>query len=266
MRPKNRIILGSGRISGIDIRVCRALEQERAQHGPFTSLGQFIDRMHRAEHPLSLDALLLLIRAGAFRFTGQPKRALLWEAHHILGHKPQAAPSLSLFEEPVRAFSLPSLTHHALDEAYDQLELFGFSLGHPFDLFTGWQGKRSTSVKHWPRHIGETIQILGYLVAAKNSKTVKGEHMQFATFQEHDGQIFDTVHFPPTVKRYVLKDRGVYLLTGRIQDELGYLSLEVDDIERCPMIADPRYADSGLGHPVVQIPKRRAANPKSKRV
>ena len=266
IRPKNRIILGSGRISGIDTSVCRALDQERAQNGPFTSLGQFIDRMHRAEHPLSLDALLLLIRAGAFRFTGQPKRALLWEAHHRLGHKPQAAPSLSLFEEPVRAFSLPNLTHHALDEAYDQLELFGFSLGHPFDLFTGWQGKRSTSVKHWPKHIGETIQILGYLVTVKHSKTVKGEHMQFATFQEHNGQIFDTVHFPPTVKRYVLKDRGVYLLTGRIQDELGYLSLEVDFIERCPMIADPRYADSGLGHPVVQIPKRRAANPRSSRV
>ena len=64
----------------------------------------------------------------------------------------------------------------------------------------------------------------------------------------------------------MLKDRGVYLLTGRVQDELGYLSLEVDDIERCPMIADPRYADSGLGNPVVQIPKRRAANPTSKRI
>ena len=258
---RTRIVLGIERISGIDLHFCQNLIKERQHFGPYLSLGNFIDRMHQLTHPIPLESLLLLIRAGAFGFASQPKRALLWEAHHRLGHKPAAAASLTLFETPARAFSLPTLLHNALDEAYDQLELFGFSLGHPFDLFTGWQGKISVSVKHWAKRSGESIQILGYLVTVKQSKTSKGEHMQFATFQEFDGTIFDTVHFPPTVKRYALRSRGVYILQGRIQNELSYLSLEVDFLEPCAMVADPRYVEAGLGHPVVQLPKRRAPNP-----
>ena len=263
---EKRILLGMERISSMDIGFCHSIVQERSRQGSFSSLATFIDRMHRAEHPIPMESLLLLIRAGAFRFTQQAKRALLWEAHHRLGHKPQAAPSLSLFEAPTRMFTLPELSQHILDDAYDQLELFGFSLGHPFDLFTGWQGKPFTRVTQWKKHLGQTIQALGYVVAVKNSKTVKGEHMQFGTFQEFNGDLFDSVHFPPAVRRFALKDRGVYILQGRVQSEHGYLSLEVEHVERCPMVADPRYADAGLGHPVIQIPRRRPSNPSVKRL
>ncbi|MDG1252543.1 MAG: DNA polymerase III subunit alpha [Schleiferiaceae bacterium] len=261
-----RILLGMERILGIDIRFCRSIVHERLRKGAFSSLATFIDRMHRAEHPVPMESLLLLIRIGGFRFAKQAKRALLWEAHHRLGHKPQAAPSLSLFEAPARAFSLPELSQHILDDAYDQLELLGFSLGNPFDLFTGWQGKPFTCVKQWKKHQGQVIQALGYVVSIKNSKTIKGEHMQFGTFQEFTGDIFDTVHFPPSVRRYVVKDRGVFILQGRVQSEHDYLSLEVEHVERCPMVADPRYADAGLGHPVTQIPRRRPISPSMKRL
>ena len=51
-----------------------------------------VDRLHRPGEPIPLEALLLLIRAEAFRFTGRPARTLLWAAHRRLGHRPPPAP------------------------------------------------------------------------------------------------------------------------------------------------------------------------------
>jgi len=34
----------------------------------------------------SLEQLRILIRAGAFRFTGKGKKELLWDAHFLLAH------------------------------------------------------------------------------------------------------------------------------------------------------------------------------------
>jgi len=43
------------------------------------------DFIHRIQPPL--EQVVILIRAGAFRFTGKPKALLLWEAHMLIGNR-----------------------------------------------------------------------------------------------------------------------------------------------------------------------------------
>ncbi len=45
----------------------------------FKDLADFIARV-----PAGIEQVSLLIRIGAFRFTGIAKQTLLWEAHHML--------------------------------------------------------------------------------------------------------------------------------------------------------------------------------------
>jgi DNA polymerase-3 subunit alpha len=47
-----------------------------------------------------LEQVILLIRAGALRFTGKKKAVLLWEAHMLM-NKSKPEPIRSLFSSPV---------------------------------------------------------------------------------------------------------------------------------------------------------------------
>ena len=126
---------------------------------------------------------------------------------------------------------------------YDQEELFGFSLSHPFRLFTGWQGKKSTPVKTWSAYIDNTIKTIGYVITVKRNETEKGKFMQFGTFLEISGEIFNTVHFPNPMRNNIIRQTGVYLLHGYVRDDYGHLTLEVFDCNYCPKRPDSRYTE-----------------------
>ncbi len=77
--------------------------------------------------------------------------------------------------------------------------------------------------------------MLGKLVTIKYVKTVRGELMHFGTFMDYKGELFDTVHFPPTLKQYPFQGAGMYLLLGKIVQEFGYPMLEVQKMARMPV-------------------------------
>jgi len=52
---------------------------------------------------------------------------------------------------------------------------------------------------------------------------------------------FDTVHFPQSAKQYPFKGRGVYLMKGRIVEEFGFPSIEVEKMAKLPFVKDRRY-------------------------
>ena len=250
IRPKNRIIIGTERISGIDVELCREIEAERKKNGAYSSLNNFINRLKKKTGKLTLDSLLLLIKSEAFRFTKRPKRDVLWDAYHQIRHKKEGESTLLIFENSPKSLALPKLENSELDDLYDQEELFGFSLSHPFRLFTGWQGKKSTSVKDWSSYIDNTIRTIGYVIAVKRNETEKGEFMQFGTFLEISGEIFNTVHFPNSIRNNIIRRNGVYLLHGYVRDDYGYLTLEVFDCNYCPRRPDSRYTDMKTQLPV----------------
>jgi len=88
--------------------------------------------------------------------------------------------------------------------------------------------------------VGNEVRMLGRLVTIKYVKTVKNEIMNFATFLDFEGQFFDSVHFPDSLKQYPFHGYGIYLMKGKIVEEYGYTMLEVHKLARMPVMADPR--------------------------
>jgi DNA polymerase-3 subunit alpha len=83
--------------------------------------------------------------------------------------------------------------------------------------------------------------MLGDLVTIKNVRTIKNEWMHFGCFLDTTGEFFDTVHFPDSLKQYPFRGYGVYLILGKVVEEFGFPSIEVEKMAKLPFKKDPRY-------------------------
>ncbi len=187
-----------------------------------------------------MEQLILLIRAGALRFTGKNKPQLLWEAHLLSGAQTTSAGQENLFDTPRKTFALPPLTTAAIEDAYDELELLGFPVSMTwFDLLqTRFRGEIKASAMRTVT--GKTVRMLGKLVTIKPVHTQRNKTMYFATFMDDRGEMFDTIHFPATLKKYPFRGEGLYLLLGKVTEEFGVATLEVEKMAKLPLKADPR--------------------------
>jgi len=230
------IWLGFVYIANLENNTVQALIDERTRNGPYTDLADFVNRV-----PLTLEQAILLIRLNALRFTGVSKQQLLWEVHLLLRKSTAPPTDGSLFTTPARQFRMPTLDHSEIDDAFDEIELLGFpvTMGY-FDLLqTSFRGE--LKAHDISLHVGETVRILGSLVTIKYVRTIRNEIMHFGTFFDADGEFFDTVHFPESSKLYPFKGKGVYLIKGRIVEEFGFPSIEVEKMAKLPFVKDRRY-------------------------
>ncbi|WP_430815314.1 DNA polymerase III subunit alpha [Carboxylicivirga sp. RSCT41] len=220
------LFLGLFMLYGLEKKSVEMLLNERGLFGEFTSLSDFVNRV-----PISLEQLLILIRIDAFRFTGKTKKELLWDAHHLLGHSKVTKPEPTLFQPEVREFELPDLWEHELENAFDELELLGFPLSSPFQLLAK-QLPSMLKAADLPNLINKTVAIVGYLITRKPTRTSKGESMSFGTFLDLDGFWLDTVHFAHSFKRFPFRGPGCYLIRGKVVEEYGFVSVEVNQMYR----------------------------------
>lgn len=227
------VILGWQMLLNMATDTSHKLEEARASGGPFSSLDDVIGRTQ-----LGLEQLTVLIRANALRFTGAPKRALLWQTHLHFGLRPPD-PQPRLFETEQRHFTLPDLPTTAFEEAFDQMELLGFPLCDPF-LLARDPLPRGVLVRQLPEMVGKLVQAVGYVVHVKRTSTRNGKPMYFGTFIDREGRFLDTVHFPPSVAAQPYRGRGIYLIKGKVMVEFGYHSIEVSHFEKLPIMTDPR--------------------------
>ena len=236
------IYLGFVLLHGLDETVGVTIGRERQEGGPFSNLTDFIDRV-----PIGIEQLSLLIRIGAFRFTGVAKQTLLWEAHHMLkGHKQSAVPaaSLSLFKGTVSShdYKVPLLEQSALEQAFDEIEFLGFPLADPFLLADEPMNQGTTAIE-FPEKLGHFVIAYGYLVTVKDTKTQKGDRMNFATFVDQNGDFLDSVHFPNIAAQFPFRGKGLYKVQGRVVEEFGFYSIEASALYKLAVIPDPRYED-----------------------
>ncbi len=181
-----------------------------------------------------------MIRCGAFNFLGKPKSHLLWEAHLHLGKNTVRPSGPTLFTQNVKKYSLPQLESSKLEDAYDELELIGFP--QTMNWFELLQRPVNGVIRpaEMINYVGKRVQMAGLLVTVKYVRTVKKEIMHFAAFLDDTGEFFDSTHFPDTLKKYPFRGNGVYLLYGKIVEEFGFPSIEVDRMLKLPLKADPR--------------------------
>ena len=220
------IFMGFVHLQGIEQQFVERFIAEREAHGPFTNLDNFIARV-----PFPLEQLVLLIRGGAFDFTKKTKAELLWQAHLNKSEGKKEQPE-TLFKLENQYFEFPNFSIDTLQNAYDEIELYGFPVSLTwFDLLkTKFRGElMACQMLHF---VGCHYRMLGKLVTVKYVRTCKGETMALATFVDATGEAFDTVHFPKVLKTWPFQGDGVYLLLGKVTEEFGQPSLEVEKMER----------------------------------
>lgn len=229
------IYLGFIHIISIESNLAMSIEEIRKAEGPFTGLEDFVVRVNPG-----LEQLILLIKAGAFRFTGRKKSVLLWEAHMMINRN-RHEQTKPLFTPAVREFTLPELQHGRVEDFYDEVELFGFPVTMSwFDmLVTSFRGE--VSAKKLIEYTGKRIRMVGHLVTVKYIKTIKNDWMNFGCFIDSEGSFFDTVHFSQSLKNYPFKGSGTYLMLGKVVEEFGFPSLDVEKMAKLPIKHDSRY-------------------------
>ena len=163
-------------------------------------------------------------------------------------------------EEPM----LPELHHFPLADAYDELDLLGFPLCDPFTLveYGEWSsvnGEWKNNTRSAPftnghspitilksemhQHIGKRVLMLGYMVHVKATDTQRGQRMTFGSFIDTAGDLWDSTQFPSVAARFPFRGRGVYRLTGVVEEEFGHVSLRTQWVEKLPWKPDPRYGE-----------------------
>ncbi len=229
------IHIGFTHVAKLESKLSNAIVEERDTNGEFSSLEDFIERLSPG-----IEQLLLLVKINAFRFTGKLKSQLLWEAHLLQKTNKHIPNTKKLFKSSSRKFKLPQLTHNALEDAYDEIEMLGFPVSVTnFDMLrTEFRGEIIAA--DLDNHIGKKVRMLGLLVTIKYVRTVKKEMMHFGTFLDVKGEFFDTTHFPDSLKYYPFRGYGLYLILGKVVTEFGYASLEVEKLAKLPLKSDPR--------------------------
>jgi len=229
------IYIGFIHVDSLERQMGLSILSEREKNGMFASLDDFVGRVNAG-----LEQLILLIRIGAFRFTGRSKAELLWDVHQLLRRSQPNEHHQSLFRTPSRVFELPRLQHHQVEDAYDEIELLGWPVSMTaFDLLqTPFRGE--IMARDLIGHIGKKVRMVGNLVTIKYVRTVRKEIMHFAAFLDQEGEFFDTVHFPPSLRSSPFKGDGVYLILGKVVEEFGFPSVEVEKMAKLALQADPR--------------------------
>ena len=222
------IYMGFVHLQGLERHFVEGFLAEREARGPFKNLEDFMVRV-----PFSVEQLVLLIRGGAFDFTREPKAALLWQAHLNKSEGKKEQPE-TLFQLESQHFEFPDFKTSILNNAYDEIELYGFPVSITwFDLLqTSFRGELMASqMLHF---VGKRCRMLGKLVTVKYVRTCKGDSMALGTFVDCNGEAFDTVHFPEVFKNWPFQGDGVYLLLGKVTEEFGQPSLEVEKMAKMP--------------------------------
>lgn len=231
------IYLGLAFVKDLDMKTVEWICRARAAEGSFSSFHDFTERV-----PAGVEQVSVLIQIGAFRFTGKPKKELMWEAHLTLSKTKQREVAPKLFREPAKDFHFPDFYSAPLEEAYDQIERLGFPLCDPFTLLQR-QPKGGILAADLEDFVGQTIVAYGYLVTTKDTCTSGGDRMNFGTFLDRKGYFIDTVHFPDIARRFPFRGRGVYRIIGKVTEEFGFHCIEVSEMYKEPMIEDPRYSE-----------------------
>ena len=231
----NIIWLGWIHIKALESRTIEQLLLERSRSA-FVSFYHFFQRV-----PVGLEQLIILIRVGAFRNLGIPKKELLWEAHLLCNNPNKPKPHIiTLFSsrEPMQ-FQFPILKHYSIEDAYDQIELLGFPICSLF-LLIKENYLQSICSDALLENVGKRITIYGYLVTYKRITTKTNKPQVFGYFADYKGEYFDTTHFSNSLLKYPFKGKGVYCMYGKVVEQFGFPSIEVYSMRKVEIKADPR--------------------------
>ena len=206
--------------------IARIVEIRRKK--PYRS---FEDCQKRAElHPSDSR---LLIKAGCFDRL-EPNRTrpeLLWQL--ILNRSSALSKGQNeLFEMPIPTQPKPP-EYDERTMLHQEVETLGFLVSkHPLELYKD-QLKQINYVKavDLEKHVGERIQVIGWLVTGKVVTTKNREPMEFVTFED-TSSLIEATFFPQAFKKFshILSYVRPYRLIGLVEEDFGAVTLTVDKV------------------------------------
>jgi len=224
------IYLGFHLLKELEHHTSENILGERQRNGDFTSLADFMKRVS-----IAVEQLRILVRIGAFHFTGRTKKQLLWDIHSIIGANKKTEARAELFEVNRKKFRLPELYQGKFDDAYDEKEILDFTLCPVFELLKDPM-PAPLLASELKDHLGKTVSIVGSVVTRKSTSTKRGEAMAFGTFLDREGKWIDTTHFPNVLKHFPFRGKGCYLITGKVVEEFGFYSIDVTEMQRLDFV------------------------------
>ena len=234
---KETIYVGFTHINSLQNSLSKRIIENRNENGLYNSLEDFMQRINPG-----IEQVKILIRIGAFSFTGFSKSTLLWEAHRFKNkNTKQKHNHPTLFKSSIPKSKLPKFSQQSISDAFDEIELIGFPVTISyFDMLkTKYRG--DYLAKDLKAMSGKSIRILGMYVTRKYVYTKHSKIMNFGTFLDNQGKFFDTVHFPKTLQNYPFTGIGVYLIQGKVTTEFAFPSIDIEKIAKLDLLPDPRF-------------------------
>jgi DNA polymerase-3 subunit alpha/error-prone DNA polymerase len=214
----NAIRTGLGAIASLDEELQAAVVTERTARGPYRDLADFRRRLRPGP-----ETLALLIRAGAFDFTGRARPALFLEADL---HEPDAP--VELFA-PAPDWSPPDYGDGR--RLRDEWEALGFITGPPLmSLFRPGLPRGLRTSRDFARHAGRTVRVAGLVATARDVLTREGQTMKFVTLEDEWGLVEVTL-FPGTCPPVTHLELGPYLASGVVEEQYGVVTLTAHRFE-----------------------------------
>jgi DNA-directed DNA polymerase III PolC len=237
--------LGLASIGRLSFAGADSLLESRRREGPFTSISGLLKRA-----ALERGEVETLVRCGACDGFELTRPEMLWRLACRFSRPPHPGPlplkgarekrvrDLDLFPNAGGLDDLvPRLPEYPLEERCRiEEEIFGFSVSrHPLELLSPRLFRGVTSAREMAGKVGERVRMLGRAIACKRvpvKKRAGREWMKFLSLEDLTGT-FEAILFPRCYRRYAEQTltAGPYLLSGRVEEDHGVCSLNVEKLE-----------------------------------
>jgi len=224
--------VGLMQFKGIKKEFLLKLVEERKRNGSFISFTDFIRRINPG-----VSELAVLIKSGCLDSisAGFTRPELFWQYYNTVNFN-------GSFISP----AVPSMVGNYSDELKIkyEYETYGLYISiHPLEIF---EGKLETAVREFtqnrtsrinsaliPYYVNREVILAGLLVTGKEVLTRNRERMVFVSFEDTHS-VFETVLFPEAFKKFrrILDTGGIYIIKGRVDNDMGTYSIHVEGIVR----------------------------------
>ena len=224
------IRMGLMQLKGLKEKALDRILECRKWGGRYASFEDFLQRTR-----LDPSDVRLLIKSGCLDSIagGRSRAELLWQTEAGRSRRPKSQQAeLDLFDEDT--VRVPKLGDYDFRTALlHEVEILGFPLTvHPLDLYReAWEGLDIVRADEMGSHIGRRVSMIGWWVTNKMVYTKQEEPMAFISFEDRTA-MYETIFFPPAFRKYCSRFSPVrpYILKGVIEDDLGAVSLHVEEM------------------------------------
>ena len=216
---RRTIQIGLGQIKGLTEKARARILTTRSKNGSFKGIEDFLTRTDLEES----DAKKLILAGACDPLSPELNRPqLLWKMRCFYQN---GKCSLS---------SIPNLKPYSKNQLLKlQYQTIGFlTSSHPITLAFPHSPQGIIKACDLRKHINKIVKICGWWVTSKTVPTIKGDPMQFITFED-ETDIFETILFPDAYLKFsrMLGTKPAFLITGKVIEEFGAIMLEVKRIE-----------------------------------